>query len=250
MSWAEYMFSTEKRDVETIRVYSTLRLKDRPAANTTNQHRLAIRDKSSPSAYLLFGSKAPKASRTYGNEGMQALANRVCFENSVTKNANAKAKLRMLTYAEAEMLGCKKRASASWIKMTRMSPGAFQPPCHGVLCCNVSEIVNETMLCDGGAAGTPTCNPKTCKWTYDCSNATIEDDDGRDNITITPRSVYGKASRAEGESDSVQLTESSDRLSVGSQVGIGVGVSAGAAVLLVVLLIFIVKNSKKTVENV
>jgi len=251
MSWEDYMFTSEKRDVEAVRVYATLGLKGRPAANSTANHtRLAIRDRSSPSAYLLFGTP-PAAPKTYSSSAMQRLASQVCFENSVTKNANAKSKIRMLTFAEAELNGCKKRASAAWIKMTKMNPEAFDPPCHGLMCCNISELLNETMLCDGGGAGAPSCDTTTCKWRYDCSNATIEDDDGNDNITVTPQSVYRRF-RAQGDSDtqySSQEQQFTSSLSVASKVGVGIGVSA-LAVAFVVAIVVVVKNGDKKVETV
>lgn len=255
MSWEDYMFSSEKRDVETVRVYATLGLKGRPAANSTANHtRLAIRDRTTLSAYLLFGA-APAAPKTYANDAMQKLANRVCFESSVTKHANAKSKLRMLTFAEAELLGCKPRASPAWIKMSKMRPEAFQPPCHGMTCCKVEDIINDTMLCDGGGAGTPLCNTTTCKWTYDCSNATIEDNDSADNITVTPRSVYAIRYRAQGDNDAQYTSErenyaSLHSLPVGSKVGIGIGASAVIIVFGVIIAIVFVKSSAKTVEAV
>jgi len=258
ISWAEYMFSnSEKRDLQggNGRTYATLAMKgNRPAYSNSSSSKLAVRDKNTPSScYLLFGA-APPAPRTYANEAMQKLANNVCFENTVTKHAHPKSKLRMLTYAEAEILGCKKRASPAWIKMTGMSAAAFQPPCHGLLCCKVADIVSDSMLCDGGGAAVPTCNTTTCKWSYDCTNATIEDDNGSDNVTtlVIPQSVYRKSySRATQDGES-QYNEaigsgSSSGLSLAGKIGIGTGVSVVVGAIIVVL---VVKNGRKKVETV
>lgn len=110
----------------------------------------------------------------------------------------------MLTYVEAEMEGCRKRATDKWIKMSKMNASAFQPPCKGTRkfsnvekirkflgrkislkknlllltnfflaeCCKIADMVNEKMVCDGGGVAVPSCDVTTCTWKYDCTNGT------------------------------------------------------------------------------
>jgi len=213
------------------------------------------------SGYLLFGA-APQASKVFSNAKFQKLATSVCFENPITKNAHPISKVRMLTYAEAEMTGCKKRASPEWIKMTGMSTKAFEPPCKGSACCNVSEIVSTNILCDGGGVGTPSCNTSTCTWSYDCTNATIDEDvgtaSGGDVISINQYYVYNKkpaSSRAVADGTS-QLNASPvtsapyDSLTVGAKIGIAVGMFVVLAVVVLAIVASLNNCGEKTVESV
>jgi len=194
---------------------------------------------------------------------MEKLAEDVCEQNPLTKFAHANAKLQMLTFVEAQMDGCRRRANPAWIKMTRMSEAAFQPPCKGSQCCKVADMVNEKMVCDGGTAAFPSCDPATCTWTYDCTNSSLDDTEGSSDgnvTTVVPKSVYYRKYVPARASQNNQVEyvppDSSNspnsrisELSIGAKVGISIG-----AVILFLFLLFVgvvlgVKWSRKKVET-
>jgi len=195
---------------------------------------------------------------------MEKLAEDVCEQNPLTKFAHANAKLQMLTFVEAQMDGCRKRANPAWIKMTRMSESAFQPPCKESLCCKVAEMVSEKMVCDGGTAAFPVCDASTCTWTYDCTNSSLDDTEGTSDgnvTTIVPKSVYyrkyGVPARATQNTQVEYVPPGSSgygnsgilELSVGAKIGIGIGAFILFLVLLFVGVVLGVKWSRKKVET-
>jgi len=265
LSWEDYLF--KKRNVEQGRlVYSpVIRIKSNDTDTNNNAiggfRQLSLKQQREGvplSSYLLFG-KAPEAPRQWANPQMEKLGSSVCEHNPMTKFAHAKAKLLMLTYVEAEMDGCRKRASDRWIKITKMNVTAFQPPCRGAQCCKVADMVSDQMVCDGGGVAFPTCDTTTCKWKYDCASATFDDDDNTNitttnkTATTTPRSVYY---RKYGARESASLAfngesevETSNGLTLPAKIGIGVGAGVGAVGLVMVVVVLLMKVRKSRAER-
>jgi len=266
LSWEDYLFGSASDNFITKRSgeqnrgrsFSFIRVKDADENTTTidiNQttgqqtaRRLHLKGRGGApvSAYLIFGKMAPEAPRTWANPFMEKLGASVCEHNPMTKFAHARAKLQMLTYVEAELDGCKKRATPQWIKMTRMNASVFQPPCKGALCCKVAEMVSEKMVCDGGTVAIPSCNASTCTWSYDCGNATGEPEV---NQTRRPTSVYYRIAAALGSDGSTYSGSSPSGLSEPAKIGIGVagGILGIAIIVVVVVVVF---NKEKKIESV
>jgi len=193
----------------------------------------------------------------WSNPQMEKLGSSVCEHNPLTKFAHANSKLLLLTYVEAEMEGCRRRVSEKWLRMMkhRMNSSDFNPPCKGSQCCKIADMVNEKMVCDGGGVAVPSCNNKTCTWTYDCTNATVDEeevDDNNKNKTVTvatPRSVYRKyGARADDDAafaaGSDDTTNSGNVNPDGTQMAIASGVAGGlVAIVIVVIIVLVIKRT-------
>jgi hypothetical protein len=265
ISWEDYLFkrSAEQGPTKITRksAYafvlrasnSTDDDKDDDDKNSTVFRRLKLKGNvGTPiSGYLLFG-KAPEAPRNWANPQMEKLGASVCEHNPMTKFAHAGAKLKMLTYVEAEMEGCRKRATPKWIAMTRMNASVFQPPCKGAGCCKVAEMVSEKMVCDGGSVAVPSCNASSCTWIYDCGNATSTPDEDGNKTTRkpSPYRTYGALNsngQAYVDSDS-DSGNSNSGIPKAAKIGIGIGGALLAIVIVVVVIVLV--NQEKRVESV
>jgi len=254
ISWEDYLFkrSAEQGPARTTKSAYAFILKaanrtddDKDDKNGTVFRRLELFGNlgTPTSGYLLFG-KAPDAPKYWSNPQMEKLGSSVCEHNPMTKFADAKSKLQMLTYVEAEMDGCKKRASAKWIAMTRMNASAFQPPCKGAGCCKVADMVNERMVCDGGTVAIPSCNASSCTWIYDCGNATSTPDVAKKSVYLS----YGALdSNGKSYADS-EPSGNSNGISDDAKIPIGIG--GALLVIVVVVVVIVLVNKDKRVESV
>jgi len=249
-----------KRSTEHQTQYSTFTRMDDSASsddNTTGFRGLQLKyGRGTPiSSYLIFG-KTPEAPRSWANPAMEKLGSSVCEHNPMTKFADAGAKLRLLTYVETEMEGCRKRANSKWIAMTRMNASAFIPPCKGAKCCKVSEMVSEKMVCDGGTVAIPTCDVSTCSWVYDCGNATVfayEDDahnDTANNKTTPRKSVYGKYGAQGSVAEDFPADGSSSSAGLSDPAKVGIGVGCGALFVMAVIVVIAIVRNKSEPETV
>jgi len=272
ISWEDYLFKRNVGQVPGKRVYSNIiRIRanndtddsDNTGVNNTvgAYRRLTLkpaRQGTPLSSYLIFG-KTPDAPKLWSNPQMEKLGSSVCEHNPLTKFAHANSKLLLLTYVEAEMDGCRKRASDKWIRMMkhRMNASEFQPPCKGTQCCKIADMVNEKMVCDGGGVAVPSCDNRTCTWKYDCTNATLdeEEDDKNKTVTVaTPRSVYRKYAAnaddnvafAEGSADGTNTNGAEGGITPVTKMAIGGGIAGGLVVVVIIVIVVLkIKESGK-----
>jgi hypothetical protein len=265
ISWEDYLFkrSAEQAPKNTrksayafiLRASNSTDVDDKDDSdkNSTVFRRLQLKGNvGTPiSGYLLFG-KAPEAPKSWANPQMEKLGSSVCEHNPLTKFAHAKSKLQMLTYVEAEMEGCRKRATPKWIAMTRMNASAFQPPCKGAGCCKVADMISEKMVCDGGTVAIPSCNATSCTWIYDCGNATsTPDSDG--NQTAKKPSPYRTYGALNSNGQAYVDTESASGNSnsgIPQAAKIGLGIGGALLVVVVVVVVIVLVNQEKRVESV
>jgi len=260
ISWEDYLFKRHIQD-ESRSVYSSLLVGSESNETTSGSgayRGLTLKPTTTGtplSSYLLFG-KCPESPKQFSNPKMEKLASEVCEQYSFTKFAHAKAKLQLLTYVEAQMEGCRSRANKAWIAMTRMSDAAFRPPCKKSECCKVADMVSEKMICDGGTVAFPTCDATSCTWVYDCSNATLGDENDRNDyanttvVVLKPKSVYYRSYGARATVDyAYELDTTASGLSDPAKVGIGVGSVILFVVIMIVVIILVMKFSKKKVET-
>jgi len=161
--------------------------------------------------------------------------------------------MRLLALDECESTGRKDHATDEWIKKMGMEnmKQIFDPICPKPDCCVPSELVCAQMICTDNSEASASCDPKTCKWSFNCvasssapssaSHSAYVYGNPTSTISVSGNSVSGTSSTHTSsvyvyamEEDSAETNSSTNKILLSA--GVGIGILIGVAILAAIIM--------------